>query len=131
MQPGVGAAVVDRHRFAEARDVDELRHVHGVERAATPEDDDKGHDNQDGTSHGGTLGPNPPTPFPDREGGERGFTLSEQREDSDPRCFTPPSLLGKGVGGLGLLHFTSHSTTFAASSLASDRVSLSAAPAAS
>src|SRR5262245_48268857 len=31
------------------------------------------------------AGPNPPTPFPDREGG-----------------VSPPSLSGKGVGGLGL-----------------------------
>jgi acyl-CoA synthetase (AMP-forming)/AMP-acid ligase II len=35
--------------------------------------------------------PNPPTPFPKREGGERAEVSS------------PPSLLGKGVGGLGCL----------------------------
>src|SRR5262245_47313021 len=45
--------------------------------------------------------PNPPAPFPVREGGARGFTLSEQRGDTDPRGFTPPSLVGKGAGGLG------------------------------
>jgi phosphopantothenoylcysteine decarboxylase len=35
--------------------------------------------------------PNPPTPFPAREGGE------------DTRSLSPPSLAGKGVGGLGSL----------------------------
>jgi len=45
--------------------------------------------------------PNPPTPFPNREGGERENTLAEGQEASDPRGPTPSSLLGKGVGGLG------------------------------
>jgi molybdate transport system ATP-binding protein len=36
-----------------------------------------------------TLGPNPPPPFPEKEGGERQHTLS------------PPSFSGKGGGGLG------------------------------
>src|SRR5207253_1884155 len=49
--------------------------------------------------------PNPPTPFPTREGGElRGCPPGSALEDSArsvPRC-APPSLLEKGVGGLGL-----------------------------
>jgi len=45
--------------------------------------------------------PNPPTPFPVREGGEK-------HGEAEPSCLaesitplSPPSLLGKGVGGLG------------------------------
>src|SRR5262245_6967693 len=45
--------------------------------------------------------PNPPTPFPNREGGEepRGSESSCLAESITP--LSPPSLLGKGVGGLG------------------------------
>src|SRR5262245_48009232 len=59
--------------------------------------------------------PNPPTPFPNREGGESGAAFSDRREDSDPR--SPPSILGKGVGGLGPSSSAS-SRTVAASHLA-------------
>jgi hypothetical protein len=46
--------------------------------------------------------PNPPAPFPRREGGEQ----HSAEPDSIPargmlRAGTPPSLLGKGAGGLG------------------------------
>jgi cysteine desulfurase len=52
----------------------------------------------------GQRQPNPPAPFPKREGG--GFVSEDT--DSDPargmlRASAPPSLLGKGAGGLGSL----------------------------
>src|SRR5262245_8525964 len=44
--------------------------------------------------------PNPHLPaLPEREGGERENALSEKQGDSNP--LSPPSLLGKGAGGLG------------------------------
>src|SRR5262245_62180895 len=50
---------------------------------------------------GGESEPNPPAPFPNREGGASGLTLSDTQENSNPQRSSPPSLLGKGAGGLG------------------------------
>src|SRR5262245_24523338 len=46
--------------------------------------------------------PNPPSPFPKREGGELGNSLPRDRDrDGSSDQAPPPSLLGKGDGGLG------------------------------
>jgi dTDP-4-amino-4,6-dideoxygalactose transaminase len=52
----------------------------------------------------GSEEPNPPTPFPKREGG--GFALADTDSHTargESNASAPPSLLGKGAGGLGCL----------------------------
>jgi UDPglucose--hexose-1-phosphate uridylyltransferase len=54
----------------------------------------------------GAAEPNAPAPFPQREGG--GFALDEPDSDTAREQFgarTPPSLLGKGAGGLGFFAY--------------------------
>jgi hypothetical protein len=47
--------------------------------------------------------PNPPAPFPTREGGAQGRSRGDRRQRRALWPGPPPSLVGKGAGGLGLL----------------------------
>ena len=47
--------------------------------------------------------PTPPALFPRKEGGERQLTCASDRDDAPITSLPPPSLLGKGAGGVGYL----------------------------